>query len=228
MHLENIIMKHKNSFTESSSKVFLEENYFPYSERIFISKQFMATYSDSNIKVGISHNDKEIFSSIFTKSLRIKNSFGFSILGDIESTGKLVCLPPLKTDNSLRDFKPIFNTAHIKDPTPIKGQEKEKQEFKAHRKYNTSKILKKGNAYKSRNVYKFIVRQLYIYSMKNINIIKGVLENNGFSSTQIDEAFEKANYYFKLEKTINSKINFQGVLKEIVTHRDAISYILRE
>ena len=109
MHLENIIMKHKNSFTESSSKVFLEENYFPFSERIFISKQLMATYNDSNTELGINREDKEIFSNIFTKSLRVKNSFGSLPLNAVESIKKLICLPPLKTDNSLGNFKPIFN-----------------------------------------------------------------------------------------------------------------------
>lgn len=85
-----------------------------------------------------------------------------------------------------------------------------------------------GKAYKARNVYKYIVRHLFLYINKNKDDIIRILKNANFTIKEIHEGFEKIKYYFELEKNPKLKINPQKIIKEMITNPSISTYILRE
>ena len=90
------------------------------------------------------------------------------------------------------------------------------------------KSLLSGKAYKSRNVYKSIVRHLFSYIRKNRDDILRILKDAGFSTTEIEHGFFKINYYNDLEREQSSKKNSQATIKKMASKRTIYAYILRE
>ncbi len=90
------------------------------------------------------------------------------------------------------------------------------------------KNLLSGKAYKSRNVYKSIVRHLFSYIRKNREDIIRILKDAGFSMTEIEHSFFKINYYNDLEREQSNKKNSQATIKKMVSKRTIYTYILRE
>ena len=91
-----------------------------------------------------------------------------------------------------------------------------------------SKSLLSGKAYKSRNVYKSIIRHLFSYIRKNREDIIRILTEAGFSMQDIEHGFFKINYYNDLEREQSNKKNSQATIKKMVTKRSIYTYILRE
>ncbi len=91
-----------------------------------------------------------------------------------------------------------------------------------------NRSLLSGKAYKSRNVYKSVVRHLFSYVRKNRDDIIRILTEAGFSMQEVEHAFFKINYYNDLEREQSSKKNSQATIKKMVTKRTIYTYILRE
>ena len=91
-----------------------------------------------------------------------------------------------------------------------------------------NKSLLSGKAYKSRNVYKSIIRHLFSYIRKNREDIIRILTEAGFPMSDIEHGFFKVNYYNDLERDQSSKKNSQSIIKKMVAKRTIYTYILRE
>lgn len=85
-----------------------------------------------------------------------------------------------------------------------------------------------GKAYISRNVYKSIVRFLFICVQKNREDITQILKESGFSGDDIDKCFIKLRDYNDSVKAQNSKKNSQAVIRKMAKERSARTYVLRE
>jgi hypothetical protein len=85
-----------------------------------------------------------------------------------------------------------------------------------------------GKAYVSRNVYKSIVRFLFICVQKNHEAITEILHNAGFSNETIEKCFKKLKGYNESVKAQNSKKNSQSLIRKIVRESSARTYVLRE
>jgi len=91
-----------------------------------------------------------------------------------------------------------------------------------------AKNLLSGKAYKSRNVYKSIIRHLFSYIRKNREDIIRILRDAGFSMPEIEHGFFKVNYYNDLEREQSIKKNSQATIKKMVSKKTIYTYILRE
>lgn len=85
-----------------------------------------------------------------------------------------------------------------------------------------------GKAYISRNVYKSIVRFLYVCVQKNKEDITQILKEAGFSGDEIEKCFIKLKDYNDSVKAQNSKKNSQAVVRKLAKERSSRTYVLRE
>jgi len=85
-----------------------------------------------------------------------------------------------------------------------------------------------GKAYVSRNVYKSIVRFLFICVQKNREGVTQILEDAGFTNEEIEKCFKKLKGYNESVKAQNSKKNSQALIRKIVKESSARTYVLRE
>ena len=90
------------------------------------------------------------------------------------------------------------------------------------------KRLLAGEAYKSRNVYKTIVRHMHTYTRKNREDIIKIILNAGFSMTQVEHAFFKIDYWCNLERENGNRNYAQGIVKKIFAKKTIYTLILRE
>eukprot|EP00830_Metopus_es_P007281 TRINITY_DN1690_c0_g1_i1.p1 TRINITY_DN1690_c0_g1~~TRINITY_DN1690_c0_g1_i1.p1 ORF type:complete len:349 (+),score=46.48 TRINITY_DN1690_c0_g1_i1:38-1084(+) len=90
-----------------------------------------------------------------------------------------------------------------------------------------SKKILGGNAYKRRNVYKFILRQMGNYISKCKEELWDILKKKGYSVESMDYAFEKIKKYNEPGYQKGQK-NAQSIITKILRNRNLYIYLLRE
>eukprot|EP00829_Urostomides_striatus_P004423 TRINITY_DN1477_c0_g2_i3.p1 TRINITY_DN1477_c0_g2~~TRINITY_DN1477_c0_g2_i3.p1 ORF type:complete len:351 (+),score=67.89 TRINITY_DN1477_c0_g2_i3:67-1119(+) len=90
------------------------------------------------------------------------------------------------------------------------------------------KRLLSGEAYKSRNVYKTIIRHMHAYTRKNRNEFIKIVTSSGFTQQDIEHAFFKIDYWCNLERENGNRNYAQGIVKKILAEKTIYTIILRE
>ena len=178
-------------------------------------------------KIRLESADKERFASMFQSSMKYSLDSHYPCVFNIMELIRDLPSPKMgmntfeKTNNN-----PIQEYHKVSDITETSGNGCSTP--KSSMDFSKVKILLKGNAYKARNVYKFIIRQLHVFCEKNNKEMIKILEEQGFLPEEITEGLKKVRYYFDLEKNTKLKTNFQALLKDIASAGNPLSYILRE
>lgn len=135
--------------------------------------------------------------------------------------------PPAK-DKQKETPPPIF----IQDEKEEKEEKKEtKIEDKNVRNGSNQTICKRllaGEAYKSRNVYKTIVRHMYTYIRKNRTCVIEILQKAGYSMPEVEHAFFTVDYWCNLERENGNRNYAQGTVKQIFATKSIFTIIMRE
>ena len=91
-----------------------------------------------------------------------------------------------------------------------------------------SKVKFGSNAYKRRNVYKAIIRNMFNYVKKNKQNLMLLLIRNGFTNSEIKVAFEYIEDLNNLEAQKGKNKRSQNTLNKMVSNKNIYTYILRE
>lgn len=168
------------------------------------------------------------FKSVFTESkiqtAETKPSFPLNFL--LQKSPRNFCyLPSLEK----AAFLPIL------DPPPFKIARYCPWLLELHEKRSNGIVSKTGSnaflcgkAYESRNVYKSIVRHLFLYVKKNEDDIRIILEEAGFSSKDIKECFNELEQHDKSVKSQSFRINPQVIIKRMIGTNSIRAHVLRE
>jgi len=85
-----------------------------------------------------------------------------------------------------------------------------------------------ANTYKHRNVYKSIIRHMFSCIKKNKNDLATILQNSGFSMSEVEHAFYEIGCYNDMERQKGKKKVSQSLVRKIATDKTIYTHILRE
>ena len=85
-----------------------------------------------------------------------------------------------------------------------------------------------GKSYKSRNVCKSLIRNIYSYIRKNREDIVRILSGAHYTMKAIDRTFFKIGCYIEKERQKRGKKSSQSTIKKMLVKKTAFTYILRE
>lgn len=108
-----------------------------------------------------------------------------------------------------------------------KGTSEKAQVLKPNSKQLIEPILE-IDAYKSRNVYKSIIRHISSYIKEKGTIMVKMLMDNGFTENEIKQAFSFIEHLKELDKTKGVAKNQQNSIKIMITKKNIYTYILKE
>ena len=83
-------------------------------------------------------------------------------------------------------------------------------------------------AYKKRNIYKSILRNMMRYIKKNRESLTQLLIEKGYTYLEINNGFEKIRKYNEMERNKGNKKRSQSILKRISSEKTIYTYILKE
>lgn len=90
------------------------------------------------------------------------------------------------------------------------------------------KRLLSGEAYKSRNVYKTIIRHMHTYTRRNRDDFIRIVQISGFTMQDVEHAFCKIDYWCNIERESGNRNYAQGIVKKIFAKRTIYTIVLRE
>eukprot|EP00829_Urostomides_striatus_P001006 TRINITY_DN1122_c0_g1_i11.p1 TRINITY_DN1122_c0_g1~~TRINITY_DN1122_c0_g1_i11.p1 ORF type:complete len:306 (+),score=32.19 TRINITY_DN1122_c0_g1_i11:64-981(+) len=195
--------------------VFPNRSYYP----VYNANISAAIASQNNGLINLPHHNMIPYSSYMSQTIISPINIPESINGQIPQN----CVPTSESQKTT--------------PLPITAldDKEEKKEIKLNNEtledgsnQSICRRLLAGEAYKSRNVYKTIVRHMYAYIRKNRTEIIQILQNSGFTMTEIEHAFFKVDYWCNLERQNGNRNYAQGTVKKIFAKKSIYTIIMRE
>ncbi len=108
-------------------------------------------------------------------------------------------------------------------PTPPPEPEKSESSSKVeHVTYGTT------TAYKRRNVYKSIIRNMNSFIYKHDKELTKILLESGFAQPEINECFQKVGQWSNLEKRAGTSKKSQAMVEKLLSKTHIATYILKE
>jgi hypothetical protein len=83
-------------------------------------------------------------------------------------------------------------------------------------------------AYRYRNVYKSIIRHLYVYAQEHEKKLMTLLKNKGFKDKDVEKAFENIKKYKPIGIPKEIERGAKIKVEEIVKSKTALTYVLKE
>jgi hypothetical protein len=131
--------------------------------------------------------------------------------------------PPVRRLDNPPQFSPDEEDKH-----PAAAKDDEDESLSEVKESKTCKALFKGNSYKYRNIYKSIMRNMYICLRKNREELSDILTRRGFTMANIEHAYYKIDSYHDSERKKGKKKVAQSLIQKMLTKDTIYTHVLQE